>query len=80
MHVGENTMEDVLLDGQSGVNIIVEDLRKKIGLFILKPTSALYSYDGKPNPNQTNRVNLRFENPYPWYFVCHHLHNDEKMY
>jgi hypothetical protein len=36
VHVGKNIMEDVLLDGGLGVNIIIEDLRKKIGLPILK--------------------------------------------
>ncbi len=38
MHVGKNIMENVLLDGGSGVNIIIEDLRKKLGLPIPKPT------------------------------------------
>jgi hypothetical protein len=38
MHVGKNIVEDVLLDGGSSVNIIIEDFRKKIRLFILKPT------------------------------------------
>jgi hypothetical protein len=28
MHVGKNIVEDVLLDGGSSVNIIIEDLRK----------------------------------------------------
>jgi hypothetical protein len=36
MHVGENLMEDVLWDEGSGVNIIIKDLRKKLGLPILK--------------------------------------------
>jgi hypothetical protein len=30
-------MEDVLLYGGLGVSIIIEDLRKKLGLFISKP-------------------------------------------
>jgi hypothetical protein len=37
MHVGKNIVEDVLLDGGSSVNIIIEDLRKKLRLFISKP-------------------------------------------
>jgi hypothetical protein len=36
VHVGKNIVEDVLLDGGLGVNIITEDLRKKWGLPILK--------------------------------------------
>ncbi len=36
MNVGKNLVEDVPLDGESGVNIIMKDLRKKIGLLILK--------------------------------------------
>jgi len=36
--MGKNIMEDVSLDGGLGVNIIVKDLRKKLGLPILKFT------------------------------------------
>ncbi len=36
MHVGKNIMEDVLLDGGLGVNIVAKDLTKKIGLPFLK--------------------------------------------
>jgi hypothetical protein len=28
MHMGKNIVEDVLLDGELGVNIIIKDLRK----------------------------------------------------
>jgi hypothetical protein len=38
VHVGKNIMEDVVLDGELGVNIIAKDLRKKLGLLIPKPT------------------------------------------
>ncbi len=38
VHVEKNIMEDVLLDGGSCVNIIIEDLRKKLRLPIPKPT------------------------------------------
>jgi len=38
VHVGKNIVEDVLLDGGSGVNIITKDLRRKLGLPISKPT------------------------------------------
>ncbi len=34
--MGKNIVEDVLLDGGLGVKIIIKDLRKKIGLPILK--------------------------------------------
>jgi hypothetical protein len=37
VHVGKNLVEDVLLDGGLGVNIITKDLRKKLGLSIPKP-------------------------------------------
>ncbi len=36
MHVRKNIVEDVLLDGGLGVNIITKDLKKKLGLPILK--------------------------------------------
>jgi hypothetical protein len=36
VHMGKNILEDVLLDGGLGVNIIIEDLRKKLGLPIPK--------------------------------------------
>ncbi len=36
MHVGKNIVKDVLLDGGSGVNIIIKDLKKKLRLPILK--------------------------------------------
>ncbi len=35
--MGKNILEDVLLDGGSGVNIITKDLRKKLQLPIPKP-------------------------------------------
>jgi hypothetical protein len=38
VHVRKNIMEDVLLDGGLNVNIIIEDLRKTLGLAIPKPT------------------------------------------
>jgi hypothetical protein len=38
VHMGENIVEDVLLDEGLGVNIIIEDLIKKIGLLVPKPT------------------------------------------
>jgi hypothetical protein len=38
VHMGKNIIEDVLLDGGLGVNIITEYLRKKIKLPIPKPT------------------------------------------
>jgi len=37
VYVGKNLMEDVLLHGGSSVNIITKDLRKKLGLPIMKP-------------------------------------------
>jgi hypothetical protein len=36
--MGKNIVEDVLLDGGLGVNIIIEDLKKKLRLPIPKPT------------------------------------------
>jgi hypothetical protein len=36
VHVGKNILEDVLLDGWLGVNIITKDLKKKIELCFLK--------------------------------------------
>jgi hypothetical protein len=38
VHVGKNIVKDVLLDWGSGVNIIIEDLKKKLGLLVPKPT------------------------------------------
>jgi hypothetical protein len=38
VHVGKNIMEDVLLDEGSCVNIIIEDLKRKLGLPISKPS------------------------------------------
>jgi hypothetical protein len=40
IHVGKNTIEDVLLDGGSKVNIIIEQLKLKLGF--LKPKLAPY--------------------------------------
>jgi hypothetical protein len=36
VHVGKNIVEDVLLNGGLGVNIITEDLRETLGLPISK--------------------------------------------
>jgi hypothetical protein len=38
VQIGNNTMEDVLLDGGSRVNVIIEQLRLKLGLPKPKPT------------------------------------------
>jgi hypothetical protein len=40
VHVGKNIMEDVLLDGGLGVNIIIKNLRKNLRL----PISAPYTF------------------------------------
>jgi hypothetical protein len=45
IQIGNNTIEDVLLDGGFGVNIITEHLRLRLGL--LKPKSTPYCH----NPN-----------------------------
>jgi hypothetical protein len=37
MYIGRNIIEDVLLDGWSGVNIIIENLKFRLGLPKLKP-------------------------------------------
>jgi hypothetical protein len=36
VHVGKNIMEDALLDGGLGVNIVTKDLKKKLRLLLLK--------------------------------------------
>jgi hypothetical protein len=41
VQVRKNTIDDVLLDGRSKVNIIIEQLRVKLGL--LKPNPAPYN-------------------------------------
>jgi hypothetical protein len=41
IHVGKNLVEDVLLDGGSSVNIIIEDLKENLGLPI--PNLAPYT-------------------------------------
>jgi hypothetical protein len=38
VQIGKNTIEDVLLDGGSRVNIITKQLRLRLGLPKLKPT------------------------------------------
>jgi len=55
VHMGKNIMEDVLLDGGLGVNIIIKDLRKKLGLPISKP--APYTL-GMPKQTLTKLVGL----------------------
>jgi len=41
IHIGKNTIEDMLLDGSSKVNIITEQLRLRLGLS--KPKCAPYN-------------------------------------
>jgi hypothetical protein len=38
VQIGKNTIEDVLLDGGLGVDIIIEQLRLRLGLLKPKPT------------------------------------------
>jgi hypothetical protein len=55
MHVGKNIVEDVLLDGGLGVNIIIKNLRNKLGLPILKPTPYTF---GMANQTLTKPIGL----------------------
>jgi hypothetical protein len=48
IHVGKNLVEDVLLDGGSGVNIIMEVVKKKFGLSISKPAPIPLGWEKKP--------------------------------
>jgi hypothetical protein len=41
VHIGKNIIEDVLLDGGSGINIIIEQLKLKLGF--PKPKLAPYN-------------------------------------
>jgi hypothetical protein len=38
VHIGKNTIEDVLLDGGFGINIITKQLKLRLGLLKPKPT------------------------------------------
>jgi hypothetical protein len=38
VHIRKNTIKDVLLDGGSEVNVIIKQLRLKLGLLTFKPT------------------------------------------
>jgi hypothetical protein len=53
--MGKNTVKDVLLDGGSNVNIIIEDLKKKLRLLI--PKCVLYTLR-MANQNSTKLVGL----------------------
>jgi len=80
MHVGKNIVEDVLLDGGLGVNIIIKDLRKKLGLPILK--LAPYTLR-MPNQTLTKPIGLIQDLKIHIHgipHVDHHLHSDEKQH
>jgi hypothetical protein len=38
IHVGKNMVDDILLDGSSRVNAIIDGLRRKLGLLLPQPT------------------------------------------
>jgi hypothetical protein len=63
VHVGKNLMEDVLLDGRLGVNIIMEDLKKKLRLIIpkLAPYTLKMSNQTLTKPVGLIRIRLTFE-------------------
>jgi hypothetical protein len=41
VQIGKNTIEDVLLDGGSGINIIIEQLRLRLGPPKCKPNHII---------------------------------------
>jgi hypothetical protein len=54
VQIGKNIIEDVLLDGGFGVNIITKQMRLRLGF--LKFKLAPYNPDGKSNNKKTGGV------------------------
>jgi hypothetical protein len=54
IHIGKNTIEDMLLDKGSKVNIITKQLRLRLGLPKPEPTPYKFE-DGRSNNHKTNR-------------------------
>jgi hypothetical protein len=65
IQIRKNTIEDVLLDGGFGVNIITKQLGLRLGL--PKPKLAPDSKDGRLNNHKISGVDQRFEDICSWH-------------
>ena len=59
--INKNIVDDVLLDGGSGINVITEEERRKLGLPKPSPTPF------QRNHSQTYRPIARCEDSHSWY-------------
>jgi hypothetical protein len=69
VEIGKNIIEDVLLDGKASVNIITENLRKKMGLPKLRPTPYHLKMQDQ---NMTKPLGI-IRNRYMAYHIYSHL-------
>lgn len=69
VQIGQNIVDDVFLYGGLRVNIIIEQLKSKLGLLKPKPTS----YNLRMVDQKINRPNLQYENIDAWDTICSDL-------
>jgi hypothetical protein len=67
VQVGKNTTEDVLLDGGANVNIIIDNLIRKLGY--PNQTSPVPSQNGRSKFDQTFRNHKKFEDSHTWHTI-----------
>jgi len=74
VQVGKNIVEVVLIDGGTSVNIVIENLRTKLGL----PKSRRVPYHLRSEYDQIVRNHQKFEDSHTWYSIYNHIYCFEK--
>jgi hypothetical protein len=73
IQVGKNIVENVLLNGGASVNIIIKNLRTKLGLPKPRPI-PYYFKNGKSEYDQAFKNHQKFEDSHTWYTICSHIY------
>jgi hypothetical protein len=71
VQVGDNIVEDILLDGGSNVNIMMKELWKMLGLPNSKPTPCTLWMVDKPSPNRLDLSKISKSKPMGFHTLQH---------
>lgn len=71
--IGKNRVDDALIDGGFGVNVITEEERRRLGLPKLALASTFQPQDGQQHPSKAEGVATGCQDTHPW----HSLHRND---
>ncbi len=72
IHIDKNTINDVLLDGGSRVNIIIEQLRARLQYL---SQNLFFIICGISNYNQTNRIDQGSRDVCSWHTIHNYIYS-----